>query len=69
MSAYERVIVLQERVKRLEQALKLPLIFYAPGAVTTEQQDQWIKITNYTEITTAVMCNHIRKVLKTNDTI
>ena len=50
-------------VEKLEDALKLVLMFHKGGIWSAENVIEWRRITGSEEGTTKVMCDHIRKVL------
>ncbi len=51
-------------VEHLCRMLTLPLIFHAGGRVSPEAHAEWKRLTGSDEMTTKVMCDAIRAVLK-----
>ena len=51
--------------QKLRDALRLPLLFHKGGEWTSADSELWDSIVGpgYSEVTTKVMCDHIRKVL------
>lgn len=52
-----------EREGRLEEALKLVLMFHKGGPWTDDDSRKWRVTTGIDEATTRVLCNHLRNVL------
>jgi hypothetical protein len=53
----------RERIIRQREALEAVLLFYGPSPWTGEAATRWFEITGSGEVTTKVLCDHIRSVL------
>lgn len=47
----------------MRNALRLVLLFYAPGQWDQDRRDEWRRLTGTSEATTKVLCDHVRSAL------
>lgn len=59
-----RPLEIVKRIRRLQIALELTLLFHRGGKWTTADKLTWSDLTGEDDATTQVLCDHIRKALR-----